>query len=281
MALPKVFFQPKLYNKLRDLKVIGLSLLILYGCGVQQSKSVREDKFRLLTYNVLTGFQKNTHQVDRFVEWVKDKNFDMIGFQEMSTFTKDSLARLAKRYGHPYAVLLKGNNSPIGITSKYPILNVKKIIDSMHHGCIYAEVEDFNVFVTHLSPFSYQKCIQEMKGILKMAAVLSEKKKTLIFGDFNSFSPVDGAYYQQKNRYAVIQSLLDDGFTDTYMQLHHKFEGSFPTIKYVQKLKKPTRIDYVFANKTALKLLVDTKFIKDSITNNLSDHYPLMVEFNN
>ncbi len=150
---------------MKYLKRIGLLLLIItYGCiarkasenNSSQPKQTNQGKFRLLTYNVLTGFQKSPSQVNRFVEWVKDKKFDVIAFQEMSTFTQDSLESFAKRYGHHYAVLLKGNNSPIGMTSKYPISNVKKMIDSMHHGCIYAQVRDFNVFITHLSPFSYQ-----------------------------------------------------------------------------------------------------------------------------
>lgn len=264
-------------------------VIIICGCTTkrnvinsgEQTKQTRKGKFRLLTYNVLTGFQKNAKQADRFVEWVGDKDFDMIGFQEMSTFTQDSLERFAKRYGHGYAVLLKGNNSPIGLTSKYPIGNVKKMIDSMHHGCIYAEVNNFSLFVTHLSPFSYQKCIREMKEILKMAKTLPVNRKTLILGDFNSFSPVDSMYYQFKNRYEVIQSLLNDGFTDTYMKINHRFEHSFPTTKYAQKVKKPTRIDYIFANKVALKLLINAKFIKDSVANNLSDHFPLMIEFTN
>ncbi len=116
---------------------------------------------------------------------------------------------------------------------------------------------------------------------MKSATLISEKKKIIILGDFNSFSPVDSAYYLQKNRYAVVQSLINKGFTDTYMQLNTKFESSFPTEKYMQKVKKPTRIDYVFANKAAIKNLNAAKFIKDSVTNNLSDHYPLMIEFAN
>jgi exodeoxyribonuclease-3 len=273
---------------MKNLRIGGLLFVaILTGCTAPknspnpQTKLVKQNKFRLLTYNVLTGFQRNEKQVDRFVKWVSDKGFDVVAFQEMSTFTPDSLERLAKRYGHSYAVLLQGNNSPIGITSKYPILNVKKIIDNMHHGCIYAEVKGFSLFVTHLSPFSYQKCIVEMQQILKIASTIAANRKTLILGDFNSFSPVDSAYYQRQNRYAVIQSLIDDRFTDTYMQLNTKFEASFPTVKYAQKIKKSTRIDYVFANKAASKQLVEAKFIKDIVTNNLSDHFPLMVEFIN
>jgi exodeoxyribonuclease-3 len=57
------------------------------------------DHFKILSYNVLTGFQKNPAQVTVFVEWVKGIRPDMVAMQELSTFTQDSLERLAKRYG--------------------------------------------------------------------------------------------------------------------------------------------------------------------------------------
>lgn len=236
---------------------------------------------RLLTYNVLTGFQKDPKQAEHFIEWVKDKGFDVIAFQELSSFTQDTLERLALRYGHPYAVLHKGNGSPIGITSRYPLTQVEKISDTMHHGCIYARTAGFHLFATHLSPFSYEKCVVEMKGILTRAAAIPSTEKVLVLGDFNSFSPEDSASYPQKRRYGVVQSLLDNGFSDAYRQFHHGFEPSFPTTAYAHKVKSPTRIDYVFVNKTASHDITGAEIIKDSATARLSDHYPLMTTFKN
>ncbi len=241
--------------------------------------NAREHTFRLLTYNVLTGFQKDAQQAERFIDWVKHENADVIGFEELSTFTQDSLERFARRYGHNYALLLKGNGSPIGITSRYPLTGVKTITESMHHGCIYAETGGFSLFVTHLSPFSYEKCIEEINGILVKAAGLPKNRKIMILGDLNSFSPADSLHYNH-HRFGVIQSLLDNGFSDTFMQINHSFESSFPTLKYIQKTKAPTRIDYIFANKAALQRVAAARFIKDSVTNKLSDHYPLMIELN-
>lgn len=270
-------------------KLVCLSLFIVFhSCMIKKDVVSLYEKphsdthgnvFRVLTYNVLTGFQKDARQAERFVQWAKQQDADVIGFQELSTFTQDSLERFAQRYGHHYAVLHKGNGSPIGITSRYPLVNVKKVSGAMHHGCIYAEVSGFHLFVTHLSPFSYEKCLQEMKGILTMAAGIPEQEKTMILGDFNSFSPADSLSYPIKRPYGVVQSLLENGFYDTYMQVNEQFENSFPTIKYAPKVRYSTRIDYVFANQAASQQVIDAKFIKDSITNNLSDHYPLMAEF--
>lgn len=268
--------------------IFCIVLFILFqGCATKKSALSGPDlpsknegrSFRLLTYNVLTGFQKNPQQADRFVEWIRNKNFDVVAFQELSTFTQDSLERLARRYGHNYAVLHKGNGSPVGITSRYPLTNVEKMTGTMHHGCIYARSAGFHFFVTHLSPFSYEKCVEEMKGILDKAAVIPSTEKVLILGDLNSFSPEDSTSYTQKRRYGVVQSLLDSGYSDTYRQVHHRFENSFPTMAYAHKAKTTTRIDYVFAGKTAAKYINGAEIIKDSVTSALSDHYPLMVIF--
>lgn len=267
-----------------------LYITLTLSCASQQraapgpgrhAVTTRDTAVRLLTYNVLTGFQKDPQQAARFVEWVKDQHFDVIAFQELSSFTQDTLERLARRYGHAYAVLHKGNGSPIGLTSRYPLTQVEKISDTMHHGCIYTRTAGFHLFVTHLSPFSYEKCVAEMKGILAKAAAIPSTEKILVLGDFNSFSPEDSASYPQKRRYGVVQSLLDNGFSDAYRQLHHQFEYSFPTTAYAHKVKSPTRIDYVFANKTALSYLTSAAILKDSTTARLSDHYPLMTTFKN
>jgi len=279
-------FQKCNVNYLRLAGLLLFCVAITVGCGTRQNAGLSsaahpnaKGNFRVLTYNVLTGFQKNPQQATAFVNWVKDKHTDVIAFQELSTFTEDSLLRMGQRYGHSYAVIHKGNGSPIGITSRYPISHVMKMTDSMHHGYISAEIADYRMFVTHLSPFSYEKCIQEMKGIIKQAALLSSKRKVLIMGDFNSFSPADSLHYLRKNRYAVIQQLIDQGFLDIYQQLNPTFEYSFPTDSYAQKAKVTTRIDYVFANLSAFGGAVKATIIKDAVTRELSDHYPLLIEF--
>lgn len=268
------------------LRILIAFFILMESCTTQQtaakhSAALDVSANRVLTYNVLTGFQKDPEQADRFVNWVKGQEADVIAFQELSTFTQDTLERLARRYGHPYAVLNKGNGSPTGITSKFPFTHIEKIAGAMHHGCIYVQTGGIHLFATHLNPFSYEKCVEEMKGILTMAAAIPSNEKILITGDLNSFSPEDSASYPQKRKYGVVQSLLDSGFTDAYRQIHQRFEHSFPTKAYSHKVKSPTRIDYVFVNKTAAQYLTGAIILKDLITDSLSDHYPLLTIFKN
>jgi exodeoxyribonuclease-3 len=270
---------------------ILLGCLLMLGCSApinrgavtrrETSGSTHPEKLRVLSYNVLTGFQKNPQQADRFVEWVKVVDPDVIGLQELSTFTRDSLERLAHRYGHSYAVLLKGKNAPVGITSKYPVTNLEKMTETMHHGCIHAEVNGHHFFITHLSPFSYVKCLEEIKEILDSAAKIPSGKGILIMGDLNSFSPEDSVHYCPARKYGVVQMLIDKGFTDSYKKINKPFGSSFPTAAYVTKVKtkQPVRIDYIFVNSILAEKLITATIIRDSVTDQLSDHYPLVVEF--
>jgi exodeoxyribonuclease-3 len=280
---------------MRSFLIISCILLIIDGCTVPftrgavahlpasegQHAAKISETLRVLSYNVLTGFQKNPQQADRFVEWVKNLDPDVIGLQELSTFTQDSLERLAHRYGHSYAVLLKGKNAPIGITSKYPVTNVEKMTETMHHGCIHAEVKGFHFFITHLSPFSYAKCLEEIKEITDSAAKIPIGKGILIMGDLNSFSPEDSVHYSPARKYGVVQMLLDKGYTDCYKKINQSFGSSFPTTAYASKVKtkQPVRIDYMFVNNILAEKLLTATIIRDSATSQLSDHYPLLVEF--
>lgn len=265
-------------------------LLLLVCCWCMGSAgqpgrpaTAAQPPLKLLTYNVLTGFQKDPAQAEKFIAWVDSLQPDITALLELSTFTQDSLERLARRFGHPYAVLLtKEKAAPIGITSRYPIINVQKVTDNMHHGYIYAQVLDYHLLVTHLSPFSYDKCMEEMRGILAKTATLPPKGKILITGDLNSFSPADSNFYRQaglSRRYGVLQQMLDAGFTDAWHARHPQSVMSYPTVKYDNGIKKPGRIDHIFLNPAANRQCVDVRILKDAVTDSLSDHYPLLTSF--
>ncbi|TZF83082.1 hypothetical protein FW774_12320 [Pedobacter sp. BS3] len=265
---------------IRILRVfILLTGLLFFGTV---NVSAQQKPLKIVDYNVLTGFQKNPAQAAVFVAWVKTIQPDIVAMEELSTFTQDSLERMANRYGHPYAVLLaKEKAAPIGITSKYPIVNVQKVTDNMHHGYIYAQVKDYHLLVTHLSPFSYEKCKQEISTIIVKANALPQKDKILIMGDLNSFAATDSVAYKEKGykrRYGVIQLLLEAGYTDAYHAKHPATAFSYPTKKYTGGKKQFCRIDYIFLNKAARKKCLDIQIVKDAVTDSLSDHYPLLMD---
>lgn len=74
----------------------------------------------ILSYNILDGFdrQQDTSRRARFVRWMRREDPDVVALNELVGFTEKDLQTLASSYGHPYAVIVKEEGYPTGLTSK-------------------------------------------------------------------------------------------------------------------------------------------------------------------
>lgn len=87
--------------------------------------------FKVLSYNVLEGFRKDSTLMRNFQEWVAKRNPDVVAFQEFNGISKARLVEMAKAAGYPYTVLQKRAGFPLAIMSKHRITDVVKVIDGM------------------------------------------------------------------------------------------------------------------------------------------------------
>jgi exodeoxyribonuclease-3 len=239
-----------------------------------------------------------------FVSWINSISPDIVSLQEVNGFTQTTLEKTARNYGHPYAVLLKEEGYPVALTSKYPIVNVKKVIDNMHHGFILAQILDYNIIVLHLSPHKYWKRKEEVELILSKIKNTNPKGKWIIMGDFNTYSPLDSLNYQDgllKERiktleakykshenlkndnidYSVIQRILDFGLFDALKLKNKTYIATVPTLLLEHadiKNNTTMRIDYIFISKNLKRKLLNCSVIKDDFTHYNSDHYPVFME---
>lgn len=258
-----------------------------------------QTNFKVLSYNVLKGLQGDSAIQETYVKWVKNIDPDIIAYEEMNSFTPESIEQFAARYGHPYAVISKTDGFPVALSSKYPIVNVQKVVDNMWHAYLYANINNVHVFVIHFSPFSYQKRQAEVKEVLARAALVPKNEKVIIMGDFNSLSEDDAAMYNeefiadQKAReeklshirnlnngkvdYTVTGAMKEAGYKDALRIFHTDFQKSCPTKKYGSKF--PKRIDYMWINPKLTKSVKSANLIYDDVTDNISDHYPILVTF--
>lgn len=282
----------KTVSIMKKLKIIPLlSFLLLF---MSMHIIVAQDNLKILQYNVLEGFRNDSLIQNEFIAWLEDFDPDIIAYQEMNDFTQKKLETFALRYGHEYAILSKEEGYPVAITSKFPIVNVQKVLDNMWHAYIYAKVSDVHVFVVHFSPHQLIKRRAEIRQVLAHAALLPQDEKILITGDFNSYSPSDSLIYDSeklnayrevekkhghirnldhgKFDYSVIESIENAGYTDLQKSYSKEFCQSLVAGK--------NRIDYMFANESLAKLLSSTEIIVDSKTQELSDHYPSFSIFN-
>ena len=290
--------------------LLGL-LLLLTTSG---SLHAQQQEMTMLSYNVLHGFNNDSLLEKRYVEWVSALKPDIIAYQELNGFTQDSLEALAKKYGHPYAILNTGVTHPIGLTSKYPIVWVQQVTTNMWHSYLYANVNGVHVLVTHLSPFDVESRRQDIDRVMAHARLLPAAEPVLLAGDLNSLAAADSSEYGEKLAkqmqesegrlepksglpivkgktiyrhnlnngwidYTVTNKLIDAGWQDAFYLTNRRFQASVPTSAYAKKSTVFRRIDYIWVNRTLAEHVKEARIIQDDITRELSDHYPMFVRF--
>lgn len=276
---------------------ICFSLLLLVFCFTSDAFS--QTQLSILSYNTYNGFQSDTSVQVQFFNWVEKIDPDIIAYQEMNKFTQKGLEKFSSQYGHSYAVLSKTEGYPVALTSKYPIVNVQKVEENMHHIYLYANIYDTHVFVVHFSPFDYRKRTNELRLILAHAATLPQSERIIILGDFNALDRSDSDHYgeallgdmikrdktyNQHNLndgsldYSVMDLLPLAGYADTYRLLKDRYQYSMPTKKY--RTRSVRRIDYVWVNNWMKEDVIKSDIIIDEATEEMSDHYPMYTEVN-
>jgi len=295
--------------------IVKILVFLLLGGIFSPTASAQELKsketLKLISYNVYWGMkQDDTENKSKFVEWIKAQDPDILALQEMNGFTQKALESLAEAYGHSYSYIVRepfadGSISfPMAITSKYPIVNVRKVVENNIHGFIEAEIEGLHFIVTHFHPFSAEKRVSEIGQIL--ATIESKdpkmKKKWLFMGDLNSVSPLDKSEYDNnklrdfiredrkkrphnenlKNNeldYSIQNSILNFGFVDAFKVKNPQFVASAPTKMFYDQSKFPLRYDYLYVSPNMKKDIVECDIIKDDFTDIYSDHYPVVLIF--
>ncbi len=289
-----------------NMKINLLLIVCVLISAIGMELHAQSKKLKIINYNVLEGIRLDTtsnHQ--KFAEWVNEQNPDILALQELNFFTQKKLEQLARSFNHSYAVLLKEAGYPVGITSKYPIVNVQKVLDNMWHGFIKAEIMGYNIYVIHLSPHVYWKRREEIDLILETS--LSESKyaqKSIVMGDFNSVTELDVEAYQDgrllkrlatvdeklpaienladgKLDYEVHRKMAEAGYVDALRVKNKVFDSSAPTLRFSEDGKvPPRRIDYIYVSKDLKRKVFSASIIKDQFTHYHSDHYPVTIELN-
>lgn len=266
------------------------------------------EKIRVMSYNIFNGFGwgEDKEREDRFVEWIKEQDPEVLGLQELCTFTQEKLEKLAARYGHPYAVIVKEDGYPVGITSKKPITVKAKKVGEIGHGLLHVQTYDCDFLVTHLNPSNTVKRNIEAGKIVDYIKA-NKLDKCILMGDMNSHSPMDAEYlettatsltakYGGKNSPNLLDGQID------YSVISHFI--SVPLIdicrKYVAPDKRTTfptpilmgasrhadvrkltneRLDFLFLTPNLAAQAVDAFIFNEGPTEYLSDHFPIAVDF--
>lgn len=260
--------------------------------------------FRVLTYNAWYGFTKKADRKSDWLRYVRSLQSDIVTLQELNGYTEEKLAEDGKFWGHKHSALLKKDGFPTGITSSYPIENIKRVTEGYHHGMLSCKTGGIQIYVIHLHPGHWEIRHQEIDLLLKTVASHQANEPVLLIGDFNTFSKRDEAHYEQNpdmipffrrldirwksNRnlrndrldYSQLQKIEQAGYQDVIAERRERFLGTFPTKqRHDEDNGPPRRLDYIFANKVLADKCIKAWYLINAKTDILSDHYPAIAEF--
>ncbi|MEM6690016.1 MAG: SMP-30/gluconolactonase/LRE family protein [Planctomycetota bacterium] len=263
------------------------------------------ETLKIITHNVWYGFTKKSEpRYSDWKRWVKAQSPDVVSLQELNTYTDERLRADAASWGHSYSVLLKENGFPTGITSRYPITDIKRIRVGFHHGLLRCRIQGIWFYVIHFHPSNFQWRIDEAELLKRDVESLPEENpKVVLAGDFNGFSPADRSHYESDQRlipffkgldgknsnarnlndgridYGGIQAILDQGYTDliaSRRSAHLPFVGTFPgALVSDQDHGSDRRLDYIFVSPSLLDQVESAAILRDPCTEMLSDHIPV------
>ncbi|MBN2651353.1 MAG: endonuclease/exonuclease/phosphatase family protein [Spirochaetales bacterium] len=258
--------------------------------------SVFAGEFSVISYNVWNGldYGKGETQRANLVQMMQEEAPDVVAYQELCGFNSISLRKLSEDIGHKYSVILKISGYPVGISSKYPISDVKKMRTGFWHGALSCRINNINFVVVHFSPAYADFRLKESNMILDFLRKTGKiDDKTIILGDFNAVSDVNREFLSQQgieeddnaNDFSVMNNFFANGLFDTAVLGNNNSNGvyTFPANLLVAEessFGQRVRIDYQLISKALLDNVVSYQVLINDFTRNISDHYPVKVLYN-
>jgi len=287
-------------------KILALISLCSLAFSVRAQES---ESLKIISYNIWNGFEKQQDRKDKFSDWMRKEQPDIVALQELVDFKQTDLAQLAKTYGHTYTVLLKEQGYPVGISSRYPIRLIKAQVDQFWHGMLHVKINSLDLIVTHLSPFSWKYRLGEARQIVEYVKN-NRLDSCIIMGDLNAYSPLDAIWLETQsvlktnlakwdqehpqygnmngNRfdYRVLSTFLAAGFDDCigrYVFPEIK-RASYPAATLYnwkwgdsRLATVSERLDYILLSEPLASQVKQVEVYNGPALEGISDHYPVSV----
>jgi exodeoxyribonuclease-3 len=266
---------------------------------------------RIISYNLLTGFQDRPERKAAALAWIAAKAPDVLALQEMNGYTPAKLAHEAQQWGHSFSLLLKTEGYAPALSSRLPFEHVARVLEGFQHGLLSACNGALEIFVLHLSVLGWEKRLQEAAQVIVRAKrAVQDGRQALILGDFNALSALDAQYYDSEPGvlesqracdrkfgwsgtrngeldFGVMESFAAAGFVDIVAQktsaVRKRLTYPTPLLEAEPEsgshLRRGVRLDYVLASPQLAERCVRANVENDGVTSMLSDHYPVVAEF--
>ena len=183
----------------------------------------RSEALRVVTYNILVGFDDygigdpylcGAQRRVAATTWLAAQHPDVVALQELNGYTEERLRREARGWGHDYAVMVKENGYPIGLTSNRPIEVVERRVAGLHHGILHCRTHGTDFIAVHVvpSPGVERKLGELGQAAAMFRAAVAAGRDAMVLGDFNCIASTDVDRYSAVaiERYNKWRYALDD-----------------------------------------------------------------------
>lgn len=151
---------------------------------------------------------------------------------------------------------------------------------------VHGETYGIDFFVLHLAPKPEEIRMPETKIVLsEIRGILSEDRPSILLGDFNSPSRADRDYHLRQGKKDTTYNVMDQYLSGGWVDLVNQHQGattetqaSLPS-RLIENKWGFWRIDYILASGALAKRCTSARVVKETATDLLSDHYPVMAEF--
>ena len=251
---------------------------------------------KLMTYNILGGWED---RIDLIIETVLEESPDYLVINEANSFVPDvsgHLERLTDATELSYAVAAPSGEDTFHVLlfSEKPFEYTQFLTPLVRAGA-FAMIDtafgQITIVGTHLTPFTEQERLTEIRSILK---AVETHPNTIIMGDLNALSPHDDYSHltweemntiqrekfttDQQLRYDTIRCIEEAGFVDAAVLRDANHLPTSPTAITHDIAHADMRLDYIFVSQPLAESVIDYRVVKDENTEIASDHYPVVVE---
>lgn len=250
---------------------------------------------KVLSYNAFEGAE-NTQ--DYLFTLIERERPDLLQMQEINGWGEGSpntLEKLAETVGFNGVVYGDSNTRfKLGTLSLQPFKSSQVLKEGFWHCAVGTTIpfgdDELHAWNLHLCPKLEDDRLPEIRQIIDQ---IDPGSYTLITGDLNSLAATDPypkdlakilaaigltKFGEGELRFDVTDALLAAGFVDVGAQ--YSWQNTVPTAaNHDAAHAAALRLDYMFATAKLAALVTDYRVIKDSLSDEASDHYPIAVKF--
>lgn len=255
-------------------------------------------QLRVMHYNVYAG---GNRRLSRILQAVRAARPDVLGILEAVNWQRDRKKRFvlfSHRAGFRYRLFSPSNTRHhLALFSRLPLGEHAAVRQGFRHSLIQAAIPvrgfgDITLFLVHFDPRGEDERLRELERVVARARRV---RHAVIFGDLNALSPHDpypkGAarellargikkFGTRGLRFDCVRSLEAAGFIDAARIVGMPFTATVPTPMNRDPMHAaPLRLDYAFVSRSLAPYVQDARVIRNRVTRQASDHYPLLVEF--